>query len=226
MNDATLQELKIVVERAVRPVRATLSRKRRMREELLAHLTAIFEEEIERRGDTQAALEQAKRRFGDPSELTGQLQQAVPRCDRYRSLLENIGCRPGESAYRLAIRQFLAMLLFYSLWLPIWLLLVFGKSDEIFGPEGWRRVWALVWIGAIVVTALHNVLISVILAPLLNRIGRAFGSSWWRRLLLAGLSSLVAICGLILPALAGVALVTILMAYQAVKQRRYQTDWA
>ena len=40
MNEVTLKELKIVVERAVRPVRATLARKRKMREELLAHLTA------------------------------------------------------------------------------------------------------------------------------------------------------------------------------------------
>ena len=45
MNDVILRELKIVVERAVRPVRATIARKRRMREELLAHLMAIFEEE-------------------------------------------------------------------------------------------------------------------------------------------------------------------------------------
>ena len=33
MNDVTLKELKSVVERAVRPVRATLARKHRMRED-------------------------------------------------------------------------------------------------------------------------------------------------------------------------------------------------
>ena len=38
MNDVTLKELKIVVEQAVRPVRATMARKRRIREELLIHL--------------------------------------------------------------------------------------------------------------------------------------------------------------------------------------------
>ena len=114
MNDVTLQELKRVVEQAVRPVRATMARKRRMREELLAHLMAIFEEEAERLGDEQAALEQAKQRFGDPRELTGQLQQAVPRWDRCRSILENMGCQPGESAWHLAAKHFLAMLLIYS----------------------------------------------------------------------------------------------------------------
>ena len=49
MNDEILKELKIVVEQAVRPVRATMARKRQMREELLAHLTAIFEEEVGKR---------------------------------------------------------------------------------------------------------------------------------------------------------------------------------
>ena len=79
MNDVILKELKIVVERAVRPVRATMTRKRRIREELLAHLTAIFEEEAARLGDEQAALERAAERFGDPAELTPELQQSVPR---------------------------------------------------------------------------------------------------------------------------------------------------
>ncbi len=51
MDDVILQELKRVVEQAVRPVRATMARKRRMREELLAHLTAIFEEEAGKLGD-------------------------------------------------------------------------------------------------------------------------------------------------------------------------------
>ena len=79
MNDVSLKELKIVVERAVRPVRATMARKRRMREELLAHLTAIFEEESAKLADERAALDQAKQRFGDPRELTGQLQETVSR---------------------------------------------------------------------------------------------------------------------------------------------------
>jgi len=78
MNDVILQELKGVVEQAVRPVRATMARKRRMREELLAHLTAIFEEEVETLGDDQAALDQAKRRFGDSRELTGSFKRLCP----------------------------------------------------------------------------------------------------------------------------------------------------
>ena len=46
MNESTLTQLKIIVERAVRPVRASTSRKRKMREELLAHVSGVFEEEF------------------------------------------------------------------------------------------------------------------------------------------------------------------------------------
>ena len=41
-----MKRLKICVERAVRPVRALDGRKDAMREELLAHLTAIYGEEV------------------------------------------------------------------------------------------------------------------------------------------------------------------------------------
>ena len=75
MNDQVLNELKIVVERAVRPVQATFARKRKMREELLAHLVSIFEEEAGRQGDERAALERAEERFGDLRELSKQLQE-------------------------------------------------------------------------------------------------------------------------------------------------------
>jgi ATP-dependent Clp protease ATP-binding subunit ClpC len=103
MNDVPLHQLRILVERAVRPVRATMVRKRRMREELLAHLTAIFEEEAARLGDEQAALERAAERFGDPAELAAELQQSVPRWDRFLAALEG-RVRPGESPLHRARR--------------------------------------------------------------------------------------------------------------------------
>src|SRR5262249_20820162 len=45
MNEFIQIQLKILVERTVRSVRATIGRKRKMREELMAHLTAVFAEE-------------------------------------------------------------------------------------------------------------------------------------------------------------------------------------
>src|SRR4029453_2663722 len=48
MNEATHENLMKVVERAVRPLRAGTARKLAMREELLGHLTANYEEELAR----------------------------------------------------------------------------------------------------------------------------------------------------------------------------------
>jgi hypothetical protein len=72
----------ILVERAVRPVRAGGRRKLTMRQELLGHLTARFDEERARLGDDAAALAETARRFGDPAEVTRELQGAVPVLER------------------------------------------------------------------------------------------------------------------------------------------------
>jgi ATP-dependent Clp protease ATP-binding subunit ClpC len=78
MNESTLTRLKIIVERAVRPVQASMPRKRQMREELLAHVCGVFEEEAARLRDDQVALERVALRFGNPAEVTGQSGQASP----------------------------------------------------------------------------------------------------------------------------------------------------
>ncbi len=105
MNDATLRERNVIVERAVRPVRVSLARQRRIREKLLTHLVSIFEEQAEQLGDEGAALEQAKKRFGDPRERATQLQASVPRRDGLARLMEPfLNLRPGESVCRSAIR--------------------------------------------------------------------------------------------------------------------------
>lgn len=76
-----MNELRVAVERAVRPLRASEARKDRMREELYAHLWSIFEEE-QAGGATEAeAARRACDRFGEPRELTPGLQAAVPRVE-------------------------------------------------------------------------------------------------------------------------------------------------
>jgi ATP-dependent Clp protease ATP-binding subunit ClpC len=102
MDDMILQELKRTVEQAVRPVRATMARKRQMREELLAHLTAIFEEEAETLGDDRPALDQVKRRFGDPRELTSELQESVSQWQRVCSTIEKYNFQSGQPVLHLA----------------------------------------------------------------------------------------------------------------------------
>lgn len=101
MNESTLTRLKILVERAVRPVRAGTARKRKMREELLAHVVGVFEEEDARLGDERAALERTALRFGNPAEVTSRLQESVPAGDRIARFFEG---RPGEAALWVPIR--------------------------------------------------------------------------------------------------------------------------
>ena len=105
MNEPTLAQLKIIVERAVRPVRAGARRKDRMREELLAHLTGIYDQERARQGDERAAREEAARRFGEPADLTRGLQGSLTRKDRLAYFVERwLGWRPKEPAARHTLR--------------------------------------------------------------------------------------------------------------------------
>jgi len=101
MNESTMTQLKIIVERAVRPVRASTSRKGKMREELLAHVVGVFEEEWAKLGDERAAVERTALRFGNPADVTRQLQESVPARDAVRRYWEG---RPGEPVWRTAIR--------------------------------------------------------------------------------------------------------------------------
>src|SRR5437016_8579313 len=94
-----------IVERAVRPVHAGIKHKRKMREELLAHLTAIYEEEFIRLNDPSAALDAAAKRFGDPAELARELQGAVPLSERIAWHIEHwLGWRAPESVLRMMAR--------------------------------------------------------------------------------------------------------------------------
>ena len=73
-----------------------------MREELLAHLTHLYEQELAAHADDPvAALAAARERFGDPASLRTELQATVPRIERV--LFVEIAStrwlrrRPGES---------------------------------------------------------------------------------------------------------------------------------
>lgn len=82
------------VERAVRPVRAGKRRKLLMREELLAHLVALYEEERSRRpdaGTADAALREALARFGDPAALTVELSGSVGWQERWKFHEDRLG---------------------------------------------------------------------------------------------------------------------------------------
>ena len=104
--------LKIAVERAVRPVQASVSTKLRMRRELYDHLRSIYDEEASRCDNDSQAVDRSLQRFGVPAELTNELQQTVSRMERYESW-EKRWCRrrsdetPVQFAARLAQRMLL-----------------------------------------------------------------------------------------------------------------------
>lgn len=128
-----MKDLMIHVERVVRPVRASARRKLRMREELLAHLLSIHEEERSRSGEDDAALAAARQRFGDPAEVTRELQASVDVGERIAYVLERwFGMRPAESPacflFRLTCSLLLLSLVLYVLLVASVLLL--GAEEE------------------------------------------------------------------------------------------------
>ncbi|GMV91306.1 MAG: hypothetical protein AMXMBFR82_10840 [Candidatus Hydrogenedentota bacterium] len=77
-----MKELRVHVERIVRPIRAGVLRKNRMRDELLGHLKTAFEEERFRTRSDAEAEQRAVARLGDPDALREELQRAVPWYER------------------------------------------------------------------------------------------------------------------------------------------------
>lgn len=82
-----MNALRIHVERAVKPLRASKLRKLRLQEEMLGHLKGIYEEEMERLGDHDAAVRGAIKKFGSAEELSQKLQTSVPWHDSMMHLL-------------------------------------------------------------------------------------------------------------------------------------------
>ncbi len=117
-----MNELKIHVERAVRPIQASLRTKLRMRNELYSHLLEIHEEESARTTDEPTAIAAAIKRFGEPESLTAELQETVSRFEMYEAKLDGwIWRRDSESYMQHAFRLAAS----YSALIPICLLAIF-----------------------------------------------------------------------------------------------------
>lgn len=134
MSETVHENLMKAVERAVRPLRAGTVRKLAMREELLGHLTATYEEELARQTDDKAALAAAIGRFGNPAELSRELAGALTPFDRLVWASERCGAviestfswRRGESFVPFAFRSggcvtLLNLLLFFFVVAVVWL---------------------------------------------------------------------------------------------------------
>ena len=133
MNEATLVALKVLVERVVRPVSAALRNKQKMREEMLAHVTAVFEQELGESDDEAAALARTAERFGDPAELTVQLQATVPLRDRFDRLLDRVWFRPGEPTLRRAVRHALLLDGLALVYMALMFAVLYGVLGDVVG---------------------------------------------------------------------------------------------
>jgi hypothetical protein len=171
MNDTVLKELKIIVERAVRPVQARLIRKRKMCEELLGHLVSIYEEEAARLGDEQAALRRTQERFGNPRQLAGELQSTVPHWHALISAFERLWeLQPSQSAWRVALRYFVATLVLYVGGVLMALPALIAMPAMIARGRAYD-VGTILWI--LLVTSLFSMVMGLLLLFLPLGIGRA-----------------------------------------------------
>jgi hypothetical protein len=170
MNESTLTQLKILVERAVRPVQAALRNKQKMREEMLAHVIAVYEQELQDTGDNPAAMVRTTQRFGDPAELTIQLQGTVPARDAFDRLLDRAWFRPGEPTLRRAVRHALLLNTLAFVYMAAMFAVLYGAVGDLLS-------------GRLPAAALVVYTTSVLLGMFFFVIGFTYLAEWLRRVL-------------------------------------------
>ena len=243
MNESTLTQLKILVERAVRPLRACISRKKKMREELLAHVTTVYDEEANL-GDESTALTRTAQRFGDAAELTRHLQATVPTRDRLAGDVESLlGFPPHGSTIRLAARH--GILVAAMITPMLGLMIVFMSVISVPWTD-WLTVYRLpslltpIYLG--VLTFCGSVVVQGMTEALFSRQGRSwprivgYGVAAWLLVPAVSLAACMAFTGvffstaldvwpLFLTGLLGPAALLI-VAYAAIGEIRYCEEWA
>lgn len=98
MNQKCEHQLKLHVERIVRPIVAREADKLTMRQELYAHLAAAFEQEMSPDSDEDAAAQRAIERLGNLATVRQELQSVVSWQSRVDSYVERFSRRPHGSS--------------------------------------------------------------------------------------------------------------------------------
>jgi hypothetical protein len=163
-----------LVELVVRPVRASNVHKRTIREELLAHLTGIYDEELARLHNPTAAMASAAERFGEPAALARELDGSMPWAERVNYYVSrNVGWRPPESTLHYMLRFAAGMSLYCSAIFALVLALVFWK-------DGWPTT--LILAKPLVLSLPFMFVLTLVLGLLYFRLRDAMcGSPWARR---------------------------------------------
>jgi hypothetical protein len=106
-----------------------------LREELLAHLESIYDQEYARLNDPDAAFRHASQRFGDPADLSREFQRNVPLQERFSYRIERLfAWRAPESGSRYCLRMAVCCLI---LMVPMWLLAAMQLIVVGWHPERW-----------------------------------------------------------------------------------------
>jgi len=91
MNDVVSDPMQAYLDRLVAAVPTSRARKQEMREELQAHLHALYEKELLRHQDERAAAKGAIQQFGASDDLSSELQATVPFWVRFIFLVQEKG---------------------------------------------------------------------------------------------------------------------------------------
>ncbi|MBP88241.1 MAG: hypothetical protein CMJ64_16240 [Planctomycetaceae bacterium] len=188
-----MQDLRVHVEKAVRPVVADQGTKLRMREELYSHLLEVFEEERATGDDEAAAILRANDRLGDPAALTAELQATASRVSWYEGAIDRIVHRQDETeighACRLASRYLLAIVPLIIVVVPtVWIIqTLIGSTQKSFLDLVSDSLWFGVPFG---VFATAQVFFFTIIA---HRMLRQFDKPSWRPRSIGGVFGLCAV---------------------------------
>lgn len=116
MNDNTWLSLQNHVDQVLASIPASARRKRRMREEMAAHLLSLYEEELARLHDEQQALDHAVHRFGAIDVLRDELKTCVPVLERVLYLF--LGKKENVMHWVFTILGFLTVLVGFGFICP------------------------------------------------------------------------------------------------------------
>lgn len=178
MTDVNILELKRAVERIIRPIRAGWRRKLAMREELLSHIIASYDEV--RVGDVSdvAAVDIAIRRLGDPIAVRREYQSSVPFFERVslrkvggaRGRVSGWGTRgPRETQLHHLVRVASMHGVLSAIAGAAWVAVVAGAADIEFGATRTLAETGLAIVGFAILSAIYAAFAHRILPGLIDR---------------------------------------------------------
>ena len=131
-----MSHLDAFVDAVVAPIMASPKRKARMREELLAHLTALCESDPVAQSDPTLSVERAIKCMGDEAAIRTALQASVPRLERYICLTPP-DQQPDETDIQYALRFSTAFIV--GMFLCEALIALFGISGSLLVAGTFQR---------------------------------------------------------------------------------------